>query len=504
MMPQRDGKRLQIINEFHFLIFSAGRCFFLSEILTLFLTSMKIAGILTISLFVILFSCRKDSFITSPDAKVIISADTLKYDTVFVSAGSTYRTFKIINDNNQKLRLSSLKLMGGSASVFKINVDGIVGIQFTDLVIDANDSLYIFAQVNVNPGTAGLPFILRDSIEINYNGKKKQVQLEAWGQNAHFYRDKIVSTNETWNNDLPYVILGSLIIDANTILTINKGCRIYVHADAPIIVAGTIQINGLKDTIDRVYFTGDRLDDPYKDYPASWPGIFFLPVSKDNIFNYTVIKNAYQAIGLQDPSPNASPKLTLNQCIIDNAYDAGIISLNSSVTARNCLISNCGKNLFLAKGGDYQFIHCTVVTYANRFIDHKDPVLFLSNFITVNSNPVTANLNAVFRNCIFWGENGLVNDEVVVAKSGSTTFNVNFDYNLWKVQTPPVNITSNQIINNQAPQFDSVNTSRNYYDFRLQSISPAINKGVNAGLIIDLDGKTRPVGLPDLGCFEKQ
>jgi hypothetical protein len=465
---------------------------------------MKIPGILTVCLLTILISCRKDSFITSADARVTITADTLKYDTVFVTAGSTYRTFKIINENNQKIRLSSLKLMGGAGSVFKMNVDGTPGTQFSNIEIGANDSLYVFAQVNVNPSAANLPFILRDSIEVSFNGNKRLVQLEAWGQNAHFFRDKVVAVNETWNNDLPYVLLGSLLINANQTLTINKGCRIYVHADAPIVVNGSLVVNGLKDTADRVYFRGDRLDEPYRDYPASWPGIFFQPGSKDNVFTYADIRNAYQAVALQDPSPNANPKLILNECVIDNAYDAGIISLNSSVRARNCLVSNCGKNLFLVKGGDYQFTHCTVVTYANRFIDHRDPVLVVSNFISVNNTPVTANLNAVFRNCIFWGDNGLVNDEVVVAKSGATTFNVNFDYNLWKVQTTPANITSNQLINNQSPQFDSVNTSRNYYDFRLKASSPALNKGINAGIATDLDGKPRPVGLPDLGCFEKQ
>lgn len=465
---------------------------------------MKTLGILLISLVMLLFSCRKDSFITSGEARVTITADTLKYDTIFVTTGSTYRTFKIINENNQKLRLSSLKLMGGASSVYKMNVDGIPGIQFTNLEIEPNDSLYVFAQVTINPNAANLPFILRDSVEISYNGKKRLVQLEAWGQNAHFFRNKVVAANEIWNNDLPYVILGSLLINTNQTLTINKGCRIYVHADAPVVVNGTLLVNGLKDTVDRVYFQGDRLDEPYKDYPASWPGIFFQPTSKDNVFNYAVIKNAYQAIGLQDPSSTMFPKLTLNECVIDNAYDAGIISINSSVRARNCLISNCGKNLFLAKGGDYQFTHCTVVTYANRFIDHRDPVLLLSNYIVVNNNQITANLNAVFRNCIFWGENGLVDNEVVVTKSGTGTFNVSFDYNLWKVQTAPTNINPpSGIINNQPPQFDSINTSKNFYDFRLKASSPAVNKGANAGVIIDLNGKSRPVGLPDLGCFER-
>ena len=156
-------------------------------------------------------------------------------------------------------------------------------------------------------------------------------------------------------NDLPYVILGYLRVNANKKLTINKGCRIYVHADAPIIIDGTLQVNGLKDTIDRVYFTGDRLDEPYKNYPASWPGIYFSASSKDNVFNYAVIKNSYQSIAVLDPSPNANPKLTLNECVIDNSYDYGIVASNSSITARNCLISNCGKNIALIKGGTYTF-----------------------------------------------------------------------------------------------------------------------------------------------------
>ncbi|MEO7983427.1 MAG: hypothetical protein ABI688_05025 [Bacteroidota bacterium] len=464
---------------------------------------MKTLGILIISLLTLLISCRKDSFIVSGDARVTLSADTLHFDTVFVTSGSTYRTFKIVNENNQKLRLSSLKLMGGSASVYKMNVDGIAGTQFSNLEIEANDSLYVFAQVNVNPSAANLPFILRDSIEISYNGNIRFVQLEAWGQNAHFFRNKVITANESWNNDLPYVILGSLFVNTNQTLTINKGCRIYVHADAPVVVNGTLLVNGLKDTADRVYFRGDRLDEPYKDFPASWPGIFFQTGSKANVFNYAVLKNAYQAIVVQDdPSPT---KLTLNECVIDNSFETGILSVNSSINARNCLISNCGKNLVLAQG-DYQFIHCTVVTYANRYIDHKFPVLTLTDNVNTSTKPLTA----TFRNCIFWGENGLVDNEVTTEKKGSS-FNVSFNYILWKVQATPAFITppSLGILNNQPPLFDSINTFNNYYDFRIQKRnappSPAVNVGFNfGGVFTDLDGKPRLVGVPDLGCFEKQ
>src|SRR5215471_148421 len=384
---------------------------------------MKIPPVLLIlSLSIVLFACKKESFITSPDALVTITADSLKYDTVFTTAGSVTQFFKIINENDQKLKVSSIRLMGGTTSAFKINADGYVGPEVNNLDIAPNDSMYVFVSVIINQTTSNLPFVVQDSIKISYNGTDRWVQLEAWGQNAHFFRNKQVSVDETWTNDLPYVILGSLHVNPGKTLTIDKGCRVYVHGDAPIIVDGTLKVTGQADSVDRVYFRGDRLDDPYKDFPASWPGIFFTTSSKDNVFNYAILKNSYQAIAAQDLASNApTPKVTLNQCVIDNAYDAGVITVNSSVYGTNCLITNCGKNLYLLKGGDYKFTHCTVATYSNNFILHKDPVLLATNYVSVNGIPQTASLTATFTNCIIWGEGGLLedSDEVKVLFSGA-------------------------------------------------------------------------------------
>ena len=465
---------------------------------------MKTVTALSYLLFVsvLFFACKKDSFITSPDASVFITADTVKYDTVFVAAGSVTQSFKIINENNQKLRLSSVKLMGGTASKYKMNVDGVPTTEASNIEIEANDSIYVFVQVNVDPNAANLPFVIRDSIQVSYNGKDELVQLEAWGQNAHFFRNKEVLTNETWTNDIPYVILGYLYVDINQTLTIEKGCRVYVHADAPIIIDGTLKVNGEKDTVDRVYFRGDRMDEPYRDYPAAWPGIYFRADSKNNVLNYAVIKNSFQSIAAEGPAPGG-PKVTLNQCHIDNSYDAGIIAINSSIKATNCLISNCGKNIAIGKGGDYEFTHCTIVSYPSQFLDHKEPVVTLNDRDGNNA----AILNALFQNCIIWGESEGVESEVGIDRIGSNG-TVTFDQVLWKMKTipPGITITPPEPINNQSPQFDTIDVSENYYDFRLNTRnSPAIDTAKNLGISIDFDGNPRPVGLkPDLGCFEKQ
>jgi hypothetical protein len=446
----------------------------------------------------LLFSCKKDRFILSKDARLTITADTIKYDTVFTRAGSVTQSFKIVNENDQKLRLSSVKLMGGASSNYKINVDGLAVTEATNVEIAANDSIYVFVQVNVDPNTANLPFVLRDSIQVSYNGNDKLVQLEAWGQNAHFLRNYEVLANETWTNDLPYVILGYLYVDINQTLAIEKGCRIYVHADAPLIIDGTLKVNGEKDSLNRVYFQGDRMDKPYRDYPAAWPGIYFRETSRDNVFNYAVIKNAYQAIAAEAPAPGGGTKLQLNQCIIDNAYDAGIIALNSSIKATNTLISNCGKNINVGEGGNYEFLHCTVASVPTRFLDHKFPVVSMSDEGGV--------LNAVFRNSILWGEAEIVENEVDIKKGAGSS--VVFDHVLWRMKEVPAGITNTlpPALNNQSPQFDTLGVSNNYFDFRLNTrSSPAVDAGENTGLAIDLLGNPRPAGpKPDLGCYEKQ
>jgi hypothetical protein len=184
-------------------------------------------------LILIVASCKKDSFITSPDASLYTSADTLSFDTVFTTVGSITQSFKIFNNNNQKLKISNIKLAGGSSSPFKINIDGTASPEVNDVAIKSNDSIYVFVQVNVDPSSSTLPFILRDSIQISYNGNTKFVQLQAYGQNAIFLKNQIITENAIWNKTLPYVILGGVRIDTGITLNIEAGTKIYLHADAP-------------------------------------------------------------------------------------------------------------------------------------------------------------------------------------------------------------------------------------------------------------------------------
>jgi hypothetical protein len=443
--------------------------------------------------FTFTISCKKTSFITSSDALLFTSTDTLHFDTVFTGTGSITQSVKIFNANDQKLLVSNIQLAGGNNSPFKINVDGSPGVNFSNIEIAPNDSIYVFVAANINHNATNLPFLVQDSLQINYNGNVQWVQFDAYGQNARFLRNAIVTRDTSWNNDLPVVLLGPLTVTQGKTLTISKGVQVYCHADAKIIVNGSLQING--ETSERVTFAGDRLDDYYKDLPASWQGIIFSESSGNSIIDNADLKNAKDAIVVNGLS-NTGFKLSLNGCMVKNASGPGILSNNSSINAINCLIYNCGSNIQIIAGGNYNFTNCTVAGYSTDFVSHSSPVLNISN---TDSSNQTFSLNANFTNSIFYGEEGIVTDEIAVQQSGNTPFTLNFENDLYKGNTPAGNFVN--CIQNVDPLFVNIDAGKNEFDFHLQPVSPCINAGKKVGVVTDLVGNPRN-SIPDIGCYE--
>lgn len=452
----------------------------------------------------LLASCTKDDFNTSANAGLNTSTTFVKFDTVFTSIGSVTQSFTITNPNNQKLLLSSIRLAGGNSSPYNININGIPNAQADNIEIAAKDSIYIFVTVRINPDLAELPFLVQDSIEIAYNNNKRYVQLEAYGQNANFLRNAVITENRTWNNRLPYVILGGLQIDTNVVLTVDAGCKIYCHADAPWLVDGTLIVNGTHDQ--PVLFTGDRLDEDYKDLPASWPGIYFRQTSKNNLLNFAVINNAYQAVVAEYYASNGFYKLTMHQCTVNNAFDAGLLLVNTSVDINNSLISNCGNNINIVLGGNYVFTNCTVPGYSS-YVPHKKPVLQVSNAALQNSVLLTAAIQATFDNCIFWGEEtNIVPDEILMEKKGADNYTVNFNNCIYRATADPAFSTITACIKNVNPGFDVIEYADRIFNFHVSSpAAPGIDNGRATIFTRDLDNNSRVVGnATDIGCYEKQ
>ena len=141
------------------------------------------------TLLLLVFACRKtDDFTTSGGDKLSFSSDTLRFDTAFTTVGSATRYIKVFNRNDKPIRISKISLGNKANAVYNLNIDGIPGRSFENVEIGANDSIYVFAEVNINPNAplSISPFVISEDIVFETNGNTQKVVMEAWGQNANY------------------------------------------------------------------------------------------------------------------------------------------------------------------------------------------------------------------------------------------------------------------------------------------------------------------------------
>ncbi len=456
---------------------------------------MKFFLALSFLLAIAVSSCKKESFIDSPNARISFSSDSVYFDTLISNTGSVTKSFKIFNLNDQKLRLSSIALAGGNNSAFRININGLAASEASNIEIDANDSIYVFVSVMPKSSGADQPLIQEDSIEVTYNGNTGWIKLSAWGQDAVFLKSYILSQDEVWNSMKPYVIIGGLQVPEGRKLTIEKGTRIFCRADAPIIVDGTIEIKGEHYDSTKVSFRSDRLDAPYKNYPGSWPGIIIRNGTAK--INGADIRNAYQGIVSQNS------EVEINQTIIDNCFDAGILSVGSTIKATNMLVSNCGKGVILANGGNHELIHCTIVGISNNFVLHKEPSLLITDFVREGNDLKTNDTRVDIVNSIIWGANGTVENEVVLSRASEKVWEINFSNNLVGNIVAPVEMNSFNNIFNIDPEFEEIDSEKRIYNFGLKETSPVLDKGKPTAVLNDIEGRSRSFSNPDPGAYER-
>ncbi len=444
-------------------------------------------------LLIALLSCNKQEDITlDTSAKLNFSTDSLLFDTVFTSIGSTTRTLKIFNSNKQAVNISEIRLAGGNSSVFKININGLSANQVQNIKINGKDSIYIFVKVNINPNTENNPFIVEDDLLFNTNGNVQKVSIAAFGQNAVFLNNAVISTSTTFTKNLPYIIYNSLIVNSGQTLTINPGAKVYFHKDAKLFVAGSLKVNG--SFADSVVFASDRLEKIYSDEPAQWEGLHFLQNSTNSNINYTVIKNATVGIRVDSLSLNANPKLILTNSIIKNHEISGFAGFTADVIVANCLFYNCGQYLFLGSfGGNYNLYQNTFAAYNFNFA-RKTPALLFTDYLT--GNPKINSLSGNLVNNIFWGS--LADEFVIDTKNPSS--GINFNANLIKSSKT----ASNTNFYNTDPQFTDAENG----NFKISATSIVLKKGiainnafVNDILKTDLLNKSR-IFPSALGCYE--
>ncbi|MEN8226176.1 MAG: hypothetical protein ABFS05_12535 [Bacteroidota bacterium] len=463
------------------------------------------------------FSCRKEQKMDdNPSLKLEFSSDSIIFDTVFTTVGSITRTLKVYNQHDKSVNISSIRLMGGSESSYRINVDGSPAVQENDVELAGNDSLFIFVRVSIDPTSGATPFVVSDEISFLTNGNEQSVVLAAWGQDAHYIiadkaigslKYKIVAAEDSsviWPADKPYLVYGYAVVDSTGSLSIEAGAQIHFHNKSGLWVykGGSLKVTGTQEA--PVVFQQDRLEPYFRDLPGQWDRIWLNEGSVNNEINYAVIRNGFiglQAETLQEPMGN---QLILTNTIIENMSGIGILGRYYAITGINNVVANCGQLGLLLQGGLYDFRHCT---FANYFRDaiRQDPNLALTNYyLAPNDVLYIYDMDAYFGNNIIYGNKS---EELLLDYDEQAGFNYQFDHCMLKTE---MSISDQALfpgcVRNHDPLFVDVDKN----NMALDTLSPGIDLGslnvINSSPFpgfIDKDilGISR-ISTPDIGAYE--
>ena len=468
----------------------------------------------------LIISCKKDINFENQYASLEFSNDTIIFDTTFQSIGTSTQTLTVYNNNDFNI-ITNISLSTNENGSFRINVDGIPlnEMENTNVNIKSNDSIFIFLEVTPSENNMN-SFLITNVLNFNTGGKNQDVKLVCPGKNAifhilhdNFINDSItykyysISENTTWTNELPHVVYGQVVVEPGVTLTIEEGTNIYFYNNSGIIVGNPIYSNNFGSSLivngslnNKVIFQGIRFEEWYEDSPGQWNKIWITPGSVNNYITNAVIKNGDIGIHV-DTVGNNSPTLILDNTIIQNMSNIGLLAQGSNVDAHNLVIRDCGQYLVaLNIGGNYNFTHCTFANYWSYYQNRNrnTPSILLNNYYEgADGNIYVRNLeSANFTNCIIYGT---LSTEISFQENNSGNFNYNFQNCLIKLD-PNTNLTNNYLdcIINKDPIFVDFEEG----DLSLDELSPAINSGVLLNdYLIDINGNTRVN--PDIGAYER-
>ena len=438
-------------------------------------------------------SCGKHVILSKNNLS--FSKDTVVFDTVFTTIGSTTQQFKIYNKDSKTIRIDEIELMGGTNSKFSMNVDGLQGTQIKDLYIEGGDSLFVFVEVTLDPNGTNLPLIIEDSIRFKSNEKNQYVKLAAWGQDAYFhYKD----LNEgIWPNDKPHVIYGYAAVDSAKTLDIQAGTQIYMHKNAILYVyKSTLNIQGTLGN--EVVIQGDRLEQDYQNVSGQFYGIYFQQARPCTI-DYAIIKNGTSGVHLYDEDPtNSDYTLTMTNTIIKNQARYGVfIFAGAKVKAENCIVAKNGTHaLFVLQGGDFNFNHCDLLGFGSS----TNPAVGISNYYTdytAGQTNVSSIDEGKLYNCVVTGN---LTTEFAMDTIQMSGVVLNFDFKHTLIRSEQVYTDSfydASVLWNGIAAF----TNPTEFDFSFGVNSDLQGSGVNTSVVTDILGNPRN-NPPDIGAIE--
>ena len=465
-----------------------------------------------------MLSCRQGIVSDDPTLKLQFSHDTVLFDTVFTTMGSSTKCVMVYNPNENALCIDQVSLREGR--YFHINLDGENSMEeLRNITLRGGDSLFLFVRAYIDPQKENSPVLVDDEIAFGVNGNVQTIQLQAYGQNIKRIRNNkglVVFQDLTLTNDKPYLMYDTVAVAGD--LTIQAGATVYMHAGAMLYAYGNVTAQGTQE--EPIIFRGDRMDMlfdsvPYRMASGLWNGIYLVnPVDMlppTYRIEYMDILSGSVGLYVYSEAENNLPQLTLQNSRIHNHSIYGLVVQNVDASVVNCEISNCASYCVYLAGGKHEFVHNTIASYygypyTNLNIHQNILADDVAAVYINNLSKNTAKTVSSFKNCIITG--GRKNN-VVVATPFTEYYEGRFEGNYLRSDSLDEAFAKNNVY---ASDSDST-VFRNiyylykeyhYYDFHLDTLSPA--RGIGDSIValpypLDREGVQRKTK-PDAGCYE--
>lgn len=488
------------------------------------------------------FGCQ-ERITQDSGAFITFSSDTVRFDTVFTEQGSTTNIIMLYNRNKEAIEIESVKLSSGNN--FQINIDGLSDpADMNNILIRGRDSAFMFIKATIDPLDEDSPILVEDSVIFMVNGNRQVLHLEAIGQDVIILRDTIFEGTTRLGGGKPYLVYDTIIAQGN--VHIKEGTRFYMHDKAMMFFLGDLVVEGSLEQ--PVVFRGDRFDNILRDIPydyssGKWGGLFILNSKLNPKYDINYLDVHSGTVGLFCQSENTTflPTIKIKNSRLHNFSLYGLVIENMNAEVVNTEITNCASYCVYLAGGKHTFVHNTIANYFNykkenvsiHSVSREDvaavyisdlsknrlrtEVKFINNIITgwraQNITLATALpdkydglfIGNLLRNDTLWfAEQGARNME-----QGARSKEQELDgTDQLSISSP---VSANIYIQDTDTIFSRTYFSREegtYYDFRLDSVSPARNSADSLLALpypLDRNGNNRFAdNHPDAGCYEWQ
>ena len=410
-----------------------------------------------------------DSFTVSTGARLSFSEDTIRFDTLFSTVPSATQTFWVHNESSDGIRIQTARLERNNQSGYRVNVDGTyldpVG---ADFEVRKGDSILVFVEVTTRENRSEDPQLVEDNLIFTLeSGVEQRVNLRTYSWDAQKLTDLVIRQDTVIESRLPIIVSGQGIrVEQGATLTL-RNTEFYFHDGAGIEAHGNVMA-------ENCLFRGDRLDRmfsylPYDRVSGQWRGISLSSPDGYNLFSDCEIHNAVDAMVCD------STTLYLYNTVVHNSSGEGLSARHSTVVVDYCQFSNTFGDCLGLFGCEASIQHSTLAQFypfsANRgfalhFVNTELPMTLVCTNTLVTGYADDVVLGEVADTAVVFDyrfADCLLRTPKVEGDS------VRFERIIW--ETPKDSVQGKQ-------HFRTVDEDNLYYDFALDSISPAFQNGI--------------------------